>query len=103
MSTRVYEPRGAYDPRFAYGCCAASVYWEERGGGWRQCSRRPQKGTDWCGTHAPGAQEARDKAASDRYHATVAFRKDRRVLRGLREATDEQLRAEIARREAVQP
>ena len=103
MSTSVYEPRGAYGASFDDGRCAASVWSAGRGASRHQCSRRPQKGTDWCRTHAPGAQEARDKAASDRYHATVAFRKDRRVLRGLREATDEQLRAEIARREAVQP
>lgn len=73
------------------GCKA--MIWRGYGLGDSRCSRKAVA-DGWCKQHHPTAVAARDKARTDMYLA----RDEARVKRGLRDATIDQLRAEMNRR-----
>ena len=83
--------------------CRVSVQENSRWPSFHQCWKAVAvtvDGIGYCNTHSPKAEATRDKAREDRYRAKEEQAKQRRVSWGLKDATTEQLRAELARREA---
>ena len=90
--------RGAYGAEFNPDLCKASVH-DDFGCSFHQCSRKPKR-DGWCGQHHPDAVSERARKSTEKYERDLAARFAMRVRNGLRGASVEQLRDEIARRTA---
>jgi hypothetical protein len=96
--TRIYTPnpnlmQARPDPKR----CPAAV--PSVGVGFHQCSRKRGDHPDgWCSTHDPAKVAERDREKRKRYLDREERERQMRIAVGLREATVEQLRAELKRR-----
>ena len=96
-----YKPHGLYARPISPARCPASVPNGGRSPGFHQCSRKPAAGGEWCHQHDPETVRKRDAARAIRWKEEEAAVKRARVSRGLGEATVDELRTELAKREAL--
>ena len=97
--THEYKPHGRYEASIDTSRCRASVHDSGRGVGFHQCGRRPAKDKRLCRQHSPEAQAERDKKRGDKYQFDLEHAKQHRIRWGLKDATVEQLREELASRD----
>lgn len=95
-----YSPHGMYDPKVDSTRCLASVADDGRSAGYHQCGSKVRIDGKWCKLHSPEGEKARRERSQARYRAIEQRRRSSRVIWGLRDATDDELMAEVKRRKS---